>query len=250
MYICPPSLRALSRGPPSRLKTLILDLDETLLFRRGLPDTLALYTLPTPSTGTPYPGALPALRALSPHYNIVAVTARWALAARNTRRWLDFHGLRDVFAVHAALPHPGDASRVAFKAAAVQQLRAWGWAPCAGLGDRPSDLAAYAGEGLAALMLTHAHGLPEGGGAARALRLLDAEAALRRGSSSGAPRVLHFTDCVAARDLPGMRAVGGAGVAAAAAQGGALFEPALRGEGIWTQVEEVLRGGAFAGEAF
>ena len=93
------------------------------------------------------------------------MTARWALAAPNTRRWLDVRGLSAVPAVHSAGPHPRDASRAAFKAGVVRQLRAWGWAPRAGVGDRPSDLRAYTGEGLVALMVTHAHGLPPGAAA-------------------------------------------------------------------------------------
>ena len=171
--------------------------------------------------------------------------------------------------MHASAPHPGDGSRAAFKAAAVRQLREWGWRPVAGLGDRPSDLEAYAGEGLAALMLTHAVGAPAGAPVGAAQRLLTAEAALsgRSGSGGGGgggggdgdgggggggdgdgggatPCVLHFSDCAAARALPGMRAAPPRALPGAAREraGGALFTGARLGVPLWEQVEEALEG--------
>ena len=122
-------------GAPSRFAagarpTLILDLDETVLHRsRGTLDTLLLYAVPTASVGDPFPGAINALNRLAARFRIVAVTARWSLAASNTVRWLAAHGLAGMPLIHATRPHPGDASRVAFKADAIAWLRATGWKP-------------------------------------------------------------------------------------------------------------------------
>jgi hypothetical protein len=258
MYTCPASYRILSRGPPPHTRSraaLVLDLDETLLHRsRGVLDTLSLYGGFGARAGEPYPSALAAVGRLQERFNVVVVTARWRAAAGGTRRWLDARGLGGVGAVHASAPHPGDGSRAAFKAAAVRQLREWGWRPVAGLGDRPSDLEAYAGEGLAALMLTHAVGAPAGAPVGAAQRLLTAEAALRGRSGSGgggggdgggaAPCVLHFADCAAARALPGMRAAPPRALPGAARgrAGGALFTGARLGVPLWEQVEEALEG--------
>jgi hypothetical protein len=256
MYICPASYRLLSRGPSSlhARSALVVDLDETLLFRsRGLLDTLSLYATRSAHAGVAYPSALEVLSRLQRRLQVIAVTARWWGAAGSTRRWLDARGLGDVGVVHAAAPHPGDASRAGFKAAALRRLRCWGWDPVAGAGDRPSDMEAYAGEGLAALMLTHAVGAPPGAPAAAAQRLLDAEAALRvrgeqqHGSAGNSgdtrPLVLHFSDCAAARALPGMRAVPLCALPAAARApaGGALFAARLSVP-LWEQVEEALDG--------
>jgi hypothetical protein len=247
MYICPISYRILSRGP-SRLSTpatLILDLDETLLYRsRGVLDTLSIYTTSNPRSGVSYPSALEAVHRLQTRFNVVAVTARWRGAAGSTRRWLDARGLGGVAAVHAAAPHPGDSSRGAFKAAAVRRLRDWGWDAVAGVGDRPSDLVAYAGEGLAALMLAHAVGAPAGAPAAAAQRLLLAEVALRGRDGGAQPTVLHFSDCAAARALPGMRSapLRALPAVARAPAGGALFSAARLGTPLWEQVEEALEG--------
>lgn len=51
--------------------------------------------------------------------------------------------------------HPYDRSRSAFKAAAIQYLLDEGWEPVAGVGDRPSDLLAYARCDLHTLAVCH-----------------------------------------------------------------------------------------------
>ena len=71
---------ALRRSGPA--PTIILDLDETILYRtRGLVDTLALYA-PVPSrfssrlglrVGTPYPHAVESIRSLSAQYRFVSI---------------------------------------------------------------------------------------------------------------------------------------------------------------------------------
>ncbi len=188
---------ALSRPPPS-LPCLVLDLDETLLYRRGVLDRVALYAWRTAGVGVPYAQALPSLHALSSAYSLVAVTARYALAEANTARWLAAQGLPGLPVVYAAGVHAGDASRGAFKAGAIRHLRAAGWAPVAGVGDRPSDLEAYASEGLQALMVVHAEGSRGGEGARAAAGLLQAQARFPRAS------VAYFSDCAQARAALGL----------------------------------------------
>lgn len=137
--------------------TLVLDLDDTVLGRsRGVHDTVLLYAWTTPFTGVPYPGAIESVNRLSRNFRIVAVTARWNICAPNTERWLVANGLAGLPVVHASRPHPGDASRIAFKLGAIERLRAEGWAPIAGVGDRPSDVEAYARAGLATCVVAHA----------------------------------------------------------------------------------------------
>jgi hypothetical protein len=186
-------------APPRARPTLVLDLDETTFWRpRGLLDAAVMYTQPRALIGTPYAGAIAAVRAASERFNVVAVTARWRVAERSTERMLAAAGLERVPTIFAAGVHPGDASRVAFKARAIRHLRDEGWAPFAGVGDRRSDLRAYAREGLAALMVAHAEGAAAGGAARALAELLPVEAELReRAGAAGAPppRVVFFTDC-------------------------------------------------------
>ena len=174
-----PALRsALALHPRSRFvaarlaPTIVVDLDETLLFReRGLLDAALLYAAPAALSaahvGRPYEAAAAAVRGLALHFRIVAVTARHASAERATRLWLQEHGLGGLPLVLAAGMHPRDASRVAYKRAAIRLLREEGWRPVLGVGDRPSDLQAYAREGLAAVMVAHAQGAPRGSAAQR-----------------------------------------------------------------------------------
>ena len=193
---------ALSRPPARALPCLVLDLDETLLHRPGgALDWLALYAWRTAAVGVPYAHALASLHALSPAYNLVAVTARFALAEANTARWLAAQGLASLPVLYAAGVHAGDGSRGAFKASAIAHLRAAGWAPAAGVGDRPSDLQAYASAGLLACMVVHAEGSSAGssaGGSAAARRLVE-----ERARHPGA-RVRFFSDCAPARAALGL----------------------------------------------
>lgn len=104
----------------------------------------------------------------------VAVTARFKLCARNTERWLEQFGLHGLPVLYATAMHPRDETRIEFKRSAVQHLAAEGWNPVCqevmllllfclqprsqvsgvcilqviGIGDRPSDVAAYLAAGL------------------------------------------------------------------------------------------------------
>lgn len=125
----------------------------------------------------------------------VAITARWRGAEANTITWLTAHGLPDLPVMHATGMHPSDDTRVAYKAAAVRALQRGGWRPVIGVGDRPSDLRAYAGTGLRAFMVAHATASHRGP-AAYLHRLYTAEQQLRASNSSTTtvPQVLYFTD--------------------------------------------------------
>jgi hypothetical protein len=191
---------ALARAPARALPCLVLDLDETLLHRPGgALDWLALYAWRTAAVGVPYAHALTSLHALSSAYNLVAVTARFALAEANTARWLAAQGLPHLPVLYAAGVHAGDGSRGAFKASAIEHLRTAGWAPAAGVGDRPSDLQAYASAGLLACMVVHAEGSAGGSAGGSAARRLVEERARHPGA-----RVRFFSDCAPARAALGL----------------------------------------------
>lgn len=72
----------------------------------------------------------------------MALTARWSRGAAYTREWLSAHGLPELPVIVAARPHPGDDSRVAFKAAAIDWLARAGWAPVSVWWRRRLDAAA------------------------------------------------------------------------------------------------------------
>ena len=185
--------------------TLVLDLDDTVLFRtRGLVDAALVYGLPpalaAQYVGVPYAGALDALRDLARVFRIVALTARWAAGARYTDAWLARHGLAGMPVIVARAPHPGDDSRVAFKSAAIAWLQETGWAPVVGVGDRPSDLEAYVASGLHACVVAHVPPVEGSGVAAhdaacwRVLGAAAARAASLRTRSTVQPQVAYFTD--------------------------------------------------------
>lgn len=188
------------RAPPasSLRRAIVLDLDETLLWRpRGAIDAVALYC--GYPVGEVYPGALQALAELSRSWSLIAVTARWSVAEQGTADWLEAHGLGHVPVIYASHARPRDASRVAFKAAAVERYRAEGWDPVLGIGDRPSDLDAYAAVGLPALMVAHVHS----GHAADTLRALRLGAGAR-GSVSGVRCVTDDPIVLARPDVLGL----------------------------------------------
>lgn len=208
---------ALSRPPLRALPTLILDLDETILHRpNGWLDKLALYSpVPLYAVGVPYTGALSSLHTLGSSFNLVAVTARQALAERNTAQWLAAQGLGELPVLYASSVHSGDGTRGAFKASAIRHVRAAGWQPVAGVGDRPSDMEAYAAEGLLALMVTHAEGATAAATERHATALRQAQLQLPLA------RVAHFSDCPRSCAILGLQAP-------------------VQGPAVWQQVSEHL----------
>jgi len=256
------SARLPRSGAPA--PTLVLDLDETLLFRtRGLLDAALLYAAPAALSagalrvGEPYAAAAGAVRDLARRFRVVAVTARFSSAARATELWLAAHGLEGLPVVLARDMHPRDASRVAYKRAAIRLLREEGWAPVLGVGDRPSDLAAYAGEGLAAVMVAHARGAAPGSAARHLAELAALEGRLWREAVAAAapppPPVYYVSDCAALH--AGARAGGAEAGASADARGAprdgsvpALFpaesSAALGVTPAWLQIRALIEGRA------
>jgi len=148
--------------------TLIVDLDETVLYRtRGLLDAVTLYAVPNSKfaeqVGEPYLGAHAALVHLSLRFRIVAVTARWGgRAGIPTEKWLENNGFKGLPLVLASELHPQDKTRVGYKIAAIEFLRNEGWEPVIGIGDRPSDLEAYTATGLESIIVSHSQGASPG----------------------------------------------------------------------------------------
>jgi len=244
-----------ARAPPvgaARARALVVDLDETLVRRpRGALDAALMYGAPFVTVGVPYSGAAEGVRALRTRgVGVVAVTARWRLAEASTERMLVAAGVERTPVVYAGGWHPGDASRAAFKARALRHLRAAGWALAAGVGDRASDVRAYAAEDVPALAVVHAEGEPRGAPAPERLdALLRTERALRDAAAAAhapPPRVIFFTDCARAAARAGL-AQFRAGEPPPNAPG-ALFRPARDGASVWAQLEEFLgRGGCGLG---
>ena len=186
--VVPGSRFAAARGGSA--PTLVLDIDDTIMTRRGRMDTVRLYSpCPTTNTGVLCPYADVAINDLSSQYRIVracaccvcvarvdrtvahdlvlivacmigcvhqvALTARFQSCMKNTHRWLAANGLDEMPVMFATQMHPYDHSRIAFKAAAIQYLQDEGWEPVAGVGDRPSDLLAYSRCDLHTLAVCH-----------------------------------------------------------------------------------------------
>lgn len=53
--------------------TVVLDLDETILHRRSWRDSAKLYTMPTASTGLPFPGAVDTISRHTTNYRFVCL---------------------------------------------------------------------------------------------------------------------------------------------------------------------------------
>ncbi len=172
---------------------MVLDLDETVFWRpRGVVDQALMYGAPWVAVGQPYAGAVARVLDVSARggVNLVAVTARWRLAEASTDAMLARAGLARLPVIYAGDVHARDASRAAFKARAIRHLRDEGWAPFAGVGDRASDMEAYAREGLAALGVVLAEGAAAPAATERAMALL-----LRAAARAAPRRVELFTDC-------------------------------------------------------
>jgi len=185
------------------LPTLVLDLDETVLHRpRGLLDKIGLYAWPSTDIGVPYSSFLPCIYRLRENFDIVAVTARWRFAEANTARWLSTRGLGGIPVIYAREIHPGDDSRVDFKASAIRFVREKGWNPVMGVGDRPSDLSAYVREGLSAMMVIHAEGSSESRAKEHLQSLLLIETQLLQ-DYPGAE--VHYFGAKELQSLPGLR---------------------------------------------
>ena len=150
-------------------------------------------------TGTIMPGCRVALQALrAAGWNLVAVTARfggWPRCRANTEAWLESNGI-PMPVIYASVPYPTDRPRAEFKARAIQDLQASGEYGdiVAGVGDRPSDMIAYAQNRLRCMVITDQLG-EVGGADVHRTKLLEAEAKLRK-SMPGVAIEYFETDAV------------------------------------------------------
>ena len=133
--------------PKTDRPALVLDLDGTIL-DRNLRESLKLYLLPSSRTGRIFSRASEVLWRLSEKVELLGVTARCFLAAGNTRRWLRAQGLPPFPVVHSPIFLVHEKGRVLFKRRCLRLLKAAGYKPAVGVGDRGSDLEAYLAEGL------------------------------------------------------------------------------------------------------
>ncbi|MCR4315104.1 MAG: hypothetical protein NUW37_02010 [Planctomycetes bacterium] len=136
------------------LRTIVIDLDGTILFR-NFRESLNLYFLGGRNSGRLMPDAVRVLTSLSERYNIVGVTARWFLYEMATARFMEQSGLGFIPVVHSRRPFVGDRPRGAFKLETIEMFRDLGLDPFIGIGDRPSDFRAYLGADLQIAMVTH-----------------------------------------------------------------------------------------------
>ena len=196
----PKSTPSLFTSVPSKTKsTIILDLDETILYRPGgLWDAIKLYAIRGGNgakVGVPYPSAITAIHQLSTIYHFVAITARYYRAEHNTIGWLTGSGLDGLPVIFAKDMHPADHTRSAYKAAAIRYLRDEGWNPIIGVGDRPSDMVAYTTENLRTFMVIHKEGSQPHIVLRHTEKLIETEKKIRTGSSGKViPSILYFSD--------------------------------------------------------
>lgn len=137
--------------PDKAAAVVVLDLDETVLRRTALGRAavylpgLRLFPGGLSTTGKLLPGVSGTLSSfLGLGISAMAVTARWGgLAHGNTRAWMNDAGMQHVPLSCAPVPLATSEATAAWKAGEVAALTA-GKRLLAGVGDKPSDLAAYA----------------------------------------------------------------------------------------------------------
>jgi hypothetical protein len=239
------SLYAAARRAGAGAPTIVIDLDETILFRqRGLVDAALLYLWPGAGArvGVPYPSAVAAINHLASRYRFVAVTARWKGAGRGTHGWLAASGLPGMPVILAEGMHPQDAPRAAYKAAAIRHIREEGWNPVLGVGDRPSDMEAYTSEGLRAFMVAHREGGESGNAVRRLRKLRECEARIRARAAAGLggtgslPEIRYFSDDPATHASTTTTTT----AADAGLGGGESDAPKPHPLPVWTQIQDLL----------
>lgn len=134
---------------------LVCDVDETV----SLTDYGALLSRMLDDDGSqPYPGAADTLQRLAREYDIVFLTGRPAALHSKTRRWLQRHGFPDAPLI--TTPNLADVLLVRrFKAAAIAELQRTIPTLAIGIGNAPTDAAAYGERSLLTVMVD-VHGEP------------------------------------------------------------------------------------------
>ena len=126
--------------------TIVIDLDGTVL-RRGPLDGLRLYLGRKGNAGTAFGELGASLKRLAGRFRIVAVTARARFGRRNTRLWLEREGLGFVELYLSPFFNLTEPGRAKYKSIVISALRSRGYDIRYGVGDRPSDMRAYAANG-------------------------------------------------------------------------------------------------------
>ncbi len=126
---------------------IVFDLDGTILERRFL-QSLSLYVFPFGNTGTIFPGVRDGLTRIAVKADMVALTARCAIARKKTINWIISHGLPFKEVMLSPFFLPSEAARVRFKRKKIREIKERGRRIILGVGDRGSDLEAYIEEGI------------------------------------------------------------------------------------------------------
>ncbi len=148
-------LEDLAREP--RREAVLVDIDDTMV-SGGLGTMLRLYLDVAPGGAKPFRGAPEAIRALSERYDVVLLTARSTAVRDETIEWLEESGFPRLPVVFCDRVQTCSDCQEDYKSRAIAQLRAKGLRPVWGIGDRWSDMGAYARNGLAAWLILDGYG--------------------------------------------------------------------------------------------
>ena len=132
--------------------TVVVDLDDTVV--DGSWWSLLKLILDVGYQGTdPLPGAAQTLRGVSGRFHVVFVTARDDSLADQTLEWLRRHEFPDAPVVFSSSLLLCSEAKERYKTAAISALGARGLRLLVGVGDRPSDIGAYARHGLRKILV-------------------------------------------------------------------------------------------------
>lgn len=142
-------------GPPPRAADtrplLVVDLDDTVA---PTPQGSLYACLPLwPSPPAPLPGAPEALQRLSQRYRLVFLTARVALLAGGTLKWLDACGFPCAPVIFSRRVLLGSSQHTAFKTCVLRDIRAQGQQIRWAVGDKLHDMRAYQAAEVEAILI-------------------------------------------------------------------------------------------------
>lgn len=129
---------------------IVVDLDDTVV-----PSPLGAISALSPLGPAPAPfcDAAAVLRRFTEHYQVIYLTARPRILEAGTLAWLDDHGFPCAPVIFACTLLESGQPQAAYKAAVLSRLTARGWTLAWGIGDKPSDVAAYRSAGVPAILI-------------------------------------------------------------------------------------------------
>lgn len=169
----------LAREP--RRDAVLVDIDDTMV-SGGVGTMMRLFLDVSPAGAKPFRGAPEAIRALSERYDVVLLTARSTTVEEETLEWLTGNGFPRLPVVFSDRIQTCTDCQESYKTGAIAELRRKGLRPVWGIGDRWSDVGAYARSGLSAWLILDGWGDPDW---TRARPILDLA---RWGEGAHAPR--------------------------------------------------------------